>query len=228
MIASDLLQQIYTCYKGKVASRTPAWGSAKAIMALEIANRKQREWAKDSNQVWASLFEIKSITPVISTSTFAYDLDTSFMFPSDFFTITKTTGDIVEIPVTKPQQRLDNTESVYISGRNPKKVTFAGTTIDAGFAGGTLKAPAYYLPADMTLTTSVVAVDDPNWLIYATAAELARNDTSRDSQFGNLIGMANDLYEKMISANNNIGFAQGGTVPNKMPPIGESEEDWTE
>lgn len=228
MIVSDLIQKVYTKFRGKAASKTPVFGSAKANIILEIANGKVGEWAKDSNQVWASLFEIKTVSPVISLSTFTYNLHSTFMFPSDFFTITKTNGDIVEIGITKPQQRLDNTSKVYISGNNPKKVTFAGTTIDAGFSGGTLKAPAYYQPADMVNASDVVVVDDPNWLVYSVASELARNDSAKSDQFPNLLGMANDLYEKMISANNNIGFGQGGIVPNKMPSIGDqSNEDWT-
>lgn len=224
MIASDFLNNVYIKYRGKVASKTPAWGDEKAVLAMTIANGKVREWANDSNQVWASLFEIKDVSPVISTSTLTYDLDPNFLYPSDFFQIVKTNGDVVDISVTKPQQRLDNSLSVYVHGSNPKKVTFAGT-IDSSYNGGTLKAPAYYLPADMTLATSVVAVDMPDWLVYATAAELARNDTSKEAEFGNLIGMANEIYQKMIAANNNIGFKQGNSVPYNMPQIGDYSED---
>ena len=225
MTAQKLLERAWRAYRGKDITKTPVWASDKANMVLDIANQKKDEWAKDPNQVWSSLFDIKDITPVIDVSTFTYSLDASFLFPSDYFLILRTTGDIAQVSLTKPQKRLDNETSLYISGSNPKKVTFAGTFIDAGFSGGTLKAPGYYLPADMTTSTSVVAVDDPDWLVYATAAELARNDPAKEDQFSNLLGMANNLYEKMIAANNNIGFKQDNSIPYDMPSIGDSSQD---
>lgn len=228
MIASALIQQIYTAYKGKVASRTPAWGTDKSTMALEIANRLQRQWATDPYKKWVSLFEIKNVTPVIDASTFTYSLDASFLIPSDYIIVTKTDGSDVEIEITKPQKRIGNDTKVYLSGRNPKKLTFIGTTIDSTLVGGTIKVPAYYLPADMTASSSVVSVDDPNWLVYATAAELARNDASKQDQFPNLLGIANDLYSKMASANNDLGYGQDYQVPYDMPHIGDqSNDDWT-
>lgn len=222
MTFQDILDQSYLIFRGKTQSRTPAFGSEKADVVLSIANRKVREWAGDSKQTWASLFKIEDISPVIDLSTFTYTLPTGFMNPSDHFLVLRTTGDLSEVPVTKPQQRLDNTSKVYISG-NPKTVTF--TRIEPGFDGGTLKAPGYYFPTPMTTASSVAYIDDPDWLTYAVAAELARNDSARQDQFGNLIGIANELYRGMVEANNNLGFGQSNTVPNLMPVIGDQSED---
>ena len=57
MIALDLINDIYTAYRGKIASRTPALGSDKANVALAIANRKIIEWATDPRNKWNSLFD---------------------------------------------------------------------------------------------------------------------------------------------------------------------------
>lgn len=224
MTVQQLLDNVYLIYRGKIASKTPVFGSDKADIVLAIANMKQADWAGDADNVWASLFDIKTVGTTINTSTYSYNLDATFMFPSDFFTITKTTGDTVELSITKPQHRLDNPTSVYISGKNPKKVNFPTTAMDSSFNGGVLKAPAYYAPATMTLATDVVSVDDPNWLVYVVAAELCRNDPAKESQFANLFGIANDLYVGMVSANNNIGFKQGGTTPYNMPSIGDQTD----
>ncbi|MDP4227898.1 MAG: hypothetical protein Q8910_16160 [Bacteroidota bacterium] len=222
MKAQDLIQLAYTAYRGKAASKTPTWGSDKANIALEIANRKQREWANDTKQSWKSLFDIKNVG-VVSTLTFTYNLDDTFIKPAKSFQIVTTTGNIIEVSLTKPQ----NSEQgkIYISGMNPKKATFGGTYIDSYLDGGTLKAHGYYIPSDMVNNTDLVSVDNPDWLVYATAAELARNDAAKDDQLANLMGMANDLYTKMIDANNDLGFGQANTVPYDMPQIGDYSQD---
>lgn len=291
MLASELLSDAYIAYRGKIASKTPVWGSDKAILALAIANRKQKEWAKDSNQIWVSTFksDITAITqpgtvatvgttaltgtdtyftdyavgdtitvsgetvrtiaaitsdtaltvtvaftntassltftrqPIIATGVQEYSLHRNFFVPSDSVVVTTSTQDVT-FKLAKPQMR--DTADVYISGNNPKVITFYNDIESTNqIVGGTLKIPGYYIPDSMVASTDMVKVDDPEWLVYATAAELARNDAAKQDQFPNLLGMANDLYGKMISANNNIGFGQGGKVPNHMPQINNNFED---
>lgn len=211
---AELLQRIYTAYRGKTASRTPAFGTEKANIVLEIANRKVGEWARDIKHHWTSCFDTKSLTPVIDLSTFTYDLDDSFITPAKYFIVTKTDGTDVRVKLEKPEKSYCK---AYISGRNPKTITF--NEIDPTFDGGTIKAPAYYLPADMTAANSEVAVDDPNWLVYVVASELSRNDPAKVDQFPTLLGIANDLYQKMVDANDDLGYGQGNTIPSKMPQI---------
>ena len=164
--------------------------------------------------------------PIIATGVQEYALHRSFFIPSDTATVTTTIQDIV-LNFSKPQERTFS--DLYISGRAPKMLTFYND-IESGsqLVGGELKVPGYYTPDDMVLATDEVPVDDPTWLVYATAAELARNDAAKDDQFANLVGMANDLYRKMIDANNAIGFLQGGRIVNNMPIIGSTfDDDWS-
>ena len=230
MTASELLLDIYRIYRGKIDSRAPAWGSDKANVAISIANRKQREWATDPRNKWNSLFENRAITPVVdalTTPTLTYDLGTDFFAPSDFARVVKTDGSYVEYPVVKPQQRNDSDQSLYIHGSNPKQVTFS-QTIDTSLDGGTLYVPGYFLLADITDSTDVILVDDPNWLSYSVAAELARNDPAKDAEYPNIVGMANDLYSRMSNANNDVGYGQPNAVNSFMPSVGSStSEDWT-
>lgn len=229
MTGQELLDDIYRAYKGKIQSRTPVWGSGKANLAIAIANRKQREWATDPRNKWNSLFEIRAISPVLdvtTTPTYTYNLATDLYLPSDYAKIVKTDGSIVEYPIVKAQQRNVETQSLYIHGSNPKKITFA-QTVDTGLEGATLYVPGYYIPDDISLSTDVVAVDDPNWLVYITASELARNDAAKEDQFASLVGMANEIYRKMSDANNDVGFGQPNTVVNLMPQISIGTDDWT-
>ena len=290
MDAGTLVKRAYTVFRGKVASKTPAFGTDKAAIVLEIANGKVTQWAQDSNQVWASLFKsdetsvnetgtvattgsttltgtntfftdfragdtilvsgetvrtIDSITsdtvliataaftntastltfsrrPIIVTAVQEYSIPRNFFVPSDKIIVTISSGDI-PYKMAKPQRR--DTAGVYISNINPKKLTFYDDIVSANqIVGGTLKIPGYYIPTDMVATTDLVAVDSPEWLVIITAAELSRNDSAKSDQFSNLIGMANDLYEKMIVANINIGFGNSGEVPNLMPQIGDQTD----
>ena len=164
--------------------------------------------------------------PIIAAGVQEYALHRNFFVPSDTATVTTSIQDMT-LGFAKPQERVYT--DLYISGRSPKMLTFYND-IESGsqLVGGTLKVPGYYLPDDMVNATDEVPVDDPTWLVYATAAELARNDAAKDDQFANLVGMANELYRKMIDANNAIGFLQGGRVVNNMPVIGSTfDDDWS-
>lgn len=293
MNTGQLINAIYTAYRGKAQSRTPAFGSDKANIALDIINRKKNEWAMDSNQAWVSNFRsdltaenqtgtastsattaltgtgtyftdfavgdtltvsgetvrtIATITSdtaltvtvafsntasaktfkhrsIIKTGVQEYSVHRNFYVPSDTVTVTTSTQDVT-YGYIKPEARI--TGDVYISGRFPKKLTFYNDIIATSqIVGGTLKVPGYYIPDDMVLSTDLVPVDDPTWLIYAVASELARNDPAKDSDFANLAGMANEIYRKMINANMQIGFLQGNRIPNNIPQISPFTDDWS-
>ena len=124
--------------------------------------------------------------------------------------------------MSRPQRRysVDINPDVYVSDINPQKLTFIADIVSTNqIVGGTLKIPGYYKPVDMVVTADLVSVDDPEWLVLAAASELARNDSAKQEQFPNLTGMANDLYDKMIIANDVVGFGNEGTVPNLMPQV---------
>jgi len=222
MTGQELLIQAYIAYRGKGQSRVPAWGTEKANTAISIANRKQQEWARESFHRWNSLFSIKTVG-TIDTAQDTYALPAGFMGNSDFAKVTKTDGSKIEYPVVLPQQRDQFDQALYILGSN---IVFA-QDIDTGIDGGTLKLAAYYMPEDIVEATDPVAVDDPNWLVYALAAELARNDPARDDQVGNLVAQANDLYQKMIVNNAFSGYLQPNRIETNMPTIGSNlDENW--
>ena len=229
MTAANLLLDIYRAYRGKIDSRAPVWGSDKANVAIDIANRKLQEWATDPRNKWNSLFAITALAATVdaTTPTYTYNLGSTFFLPSDYVKIVKTDSSEVEYPIIKAQQRnVLEGQALYITGLNPKQITFA-QTIDTSLDGGTIYVPGYYTPAEIVDSTDVVEIDDPRWLVYITASELARNDPARDDQFPILAGMANDLYLKMSNANNDTGFLQSNTVVNNMPQVSVGTDDWS-
>lgn len=293
MTGQEFLDNTYNTYRGKVQSRTPAFGSDKANIVLAIGNRKIQEWGTDARNKWNSLFEtsaqseigtvttagsttltgtgtfftdylvgdkitvngetertIDTITSdtvltvtvaftttasslaftrstiVDTTNDLTYKLNRRFFQPSDFAKVVRTDSSIVEYPIVKAQQRSIVDQALYVHGLAPKKITFA-QKIDSGLDGGVLTVPGYYSPAPILLPTDVIPVDDPNWLVYITASELARNDPAKEDNFPTLAGMANDLFTKMSNANADVGFAQPNSIVNLMPSIGDQTgESW--
>jgi len=162
---------------------------------------------------------------IVDNTDSTYNLHRTFFMPSDYVLVERTDGTDLQYPIVPPQRRDLYDQALYISGINPKKVTFA-SDIDAGLDGATLKVPGYYIPASIT-ETSYVPVDIPEWLVYITASELARNDAAKEEQVANLVGQANDIYRKMIDNNNGGAFLQGLTVTNNMPTVGNAtDDDW--
>lgn len=291
MIVSDFIQNTYTVYRGKGATKTPVFGSEKSNIVLEIANRKVKECLRDSDQTWTSTFRsmeteinepgtvattgtvtltgtgtyftdyqvgdkitvagetVRTIdaitsdtvltvsvaftntasalnykhTTIIKTGVKEYSLHRNFFVPSDTVTV-RLTGQDLYYSFAKPQAR-ENAD-VYISGLNPRKVTFYND-IPTQAVGGSLLVPGHYLPNPLVNATDTIEIPDENWLIYATAAELCRNDPAKDTEFANLIGMANDLYRKMVAANNNVGFLQDNQIPVNIQQISPDSEDWS-
>ena len=174
----------------------------------------------------ASSLAFTRSTIVDTTNDLTYKLNRRFFQPSDFAKVVRTDSSIVEYPIVKAQQRSIVDQALYVHGLAPKKITFA-QKIDSGLDGGVLTVPGYYSPAPILLPTDVIPVDDPNWLVYITASELARNDPAKEDNFPTLAGMANDLFTKMSNANADVGFAQPNNVVNLMPQIGANTgEDW--
>ena len=174
----------------------------------------------------ASSLAFTRSTIVDTTNDLTYKLNRRFFQPSDFAKVVRTDSSIVEYPIVKAQQRSIVDQALYVHGLAPKKITFA-QKIDSGLDGGVLTVPGYYSPAPILLPTDVIPVDDPNWLVYITASELARNDPAKEDNFPTLAGMANDLFTKMSNANADVGFAQPNSIVNLMPSIGDQTgESW--
>lgn len=213
MIVSELIRAAHIKYKGNL--RVPAVGSDKYSIYLALANLKQREWARDPYVDWGSLYSNESIGTV-SVSSLSYDLPTEVLRAAEYVYL-DIDGSLNPFDIVKPaaaQQNLYN--AVFIAG---KILTFTAT-VPTRLAGASLIVPAYYMPDDLVGASDEIAVDDPDWLVTAVAAELARNDYSKDDQFGNLAGQANDLYDRMKTANDSAPYLQDGTIPYDVQVMG--------
>jgi hypothetical protein len=194
------MTQINYAYRG-TDDDVPAVGTDDYDLWLATINRKKSEWAGDTKHTWDSMFEIRSITPVLA-GTQSYDLDDDFTSPSDTIIVTSG-GKDYEYTVVKPQERESGKQQVYISGNAPKVLNFVDT-IEATnpIVGGTIKVAGYYEPADVTGDSDDILVDDPYWIVYSVASELAFNDLTYESKTPALNAKANAVYAGMVSNNN--------------------------
>lgn len=149
-----------------------------------------------SNTASGKTFTHKSI---IADSVQSYSLHRNFYLPSDSVVVIDGTDTDVEywFQFDKPQER--KIGDVYLSGIRPQLLTFQ-TTIesDSPEVGGELKVPGYYMPDEVTASTDIVPIDDPYWLVYSVAAELAFNDITYEDKAPDLQSKANNLWRTMI------------------------------
>lgn len=214
MTLTQLVSDSYLAYRGKLSS-VPAAGSEKYNRIVAIANRKQREWAQDSNVDWLSRYETR-VLGTLAAGTQTYDLDDDIIRPSDYVILKSTTNQTTYVPLIRPQQQSRYTRGAYVAGPGAGQLTFI-QTIDSSYSGMSINLPCFTLPVDMSNATDVVAVEDPQWLVYAVAAELARNDYAKEEQYPNLIGQANDIYANMVADSQANSYLQPNGVMNAMP-----------
>jgi hypothetical protein len=225
---NSFMHQVQIAYKGN--TNAPAPGADPFQKYLAIANRLKNVWAQDADILWNSLFDTREYGPVQAANQ-EYDLDSDVFFVSDGVSIVRLDGNIDWFRVVQPKARNDESSSrpdhgigmsggdfgmplVYIKGSSANQGSnltlvfvdpFTATSLDVG---GTISVGVYTLPDDFKNSSDIVVVDDPYWLVYATASELARNDPAKQDQVPNLSGLANAAYGKMITLNQGNSFEQ--------------------
>mgnify|MGYP000137293170 CR=1 FL=1 len=140
---------------------------------------------------------------IIADGIQSYSTHRRLLVPSDYITI-DTGTDTIKYTIGKPQERDRFSDEVYLSGRQPQILTFydtISTTYSSNIIGGTLNIPGYYLPADLSASTDIIPVDNPYWLVYSVASELAFNDLTYEDKAIDLNAKANNLYSIMAQSN---------------------------
>lgn len=175
----------------------PNQGTPKYLALLGIVDSMQKLWADEANIDWDSLFVSRALSaPASATDTIALDADINY--------ITKTEESSVLIGTTpfklvSPRQLYDLRDS-NVCAQIGSNLKFS-KTIDSTLVGSTITVPAILKVSDITAGTDVVEVDDPMWLVYASAAEFNRNDLVKVAQYDNLLALADQVMQKMKNRN---------------------------
>lgn len=216
MTLLTLFEQVNSAYRGS-DDNAPTTGEDYDLW-LMTANRKQSEWARDGKNTWKSLFEIRTLGNV-SASSQTYDLDDEILLPSDNVQLI-TSSQTIDYAITTPQERNQSSNAVYLHGSDPQKLTFATKiTSTSPIVGASISLAGYYLPTDLVSANDTVQVDDPYWLVYAVAAELAFNDLTYESKSDSLNVKANALYSQMVMNNRRGSYNNPRTAKTNMNRI---------
>lgn len=159
---------------------------------------------------------------VIASGVQSYNLHRKFLAPSDQIAVTDSNGQLHYFDIIRPQERMTNKQQAFISDENPEILNFsAEIDSNTSYLGGTISAPAYYLPADMSAATDVLPFLDPWWAVYAVAAEVAFSDIVYETKAPDLNAKANALYQQMVVRNKRGTFNNPKKMPYNMPVLGD-------
>lgn len=151
---------------------------------------------------------------IIATGVQSYSLPRTLLTPSVVPYVVDTNSNKVKLDLVPVEEINDETQQVYISDRDPQTLTFSVTLASTdSLIGGTLHVPGYYMPADVSATTDLIPFLDPNWGVYAVAAQIAFNDITYEDKVEDLNTQANYLYGQMVKKNRNLVYNQTRKVP---------------
>lgn len=179
-------------------STAPAVGTSKYEALLDIADSMQKLWASEPSVEWDSLYSLETIGTVSATDTF--DL------PDEVNFISKSEDDPIRVGTTayklvKPNQ-LYKYQDANVCAQIGRTLKFSKAfTSDSAHIGESIQVPALLYTEDITSGNDEIQVDDPMWLAYMMAAEFSRNDVVKQGQYDNLLALADQCMQRMISAN---------------------------
>lgn len=207
MVVSDFVPAVILRAEGKTS--TSVSGDTKWMKVLGIANLQILNWQDEPDVDWGSLYNrALAIGTVTATDTFALDLDTLRTISSTFgdpvrITWTNTNGttsytdyDIINYDALKEYP--DGNYCAQIGSNLVFNQPFLTTAAEFG---GTITVPALLYADSIAADGDTIPVDNPNWLVVATAAEYIRTDVTRQNQYPNLAAEANSIMERMKDVN---------------------------
>jgi hypothetical protein len=192
----------------------PASGTTKYNALIAIVDSMQKLWATDPDAEWDSLYDSRVLSAAAGVgNTIALDADIDHLAKREDDPVLIGTR---PFKIVKPNQLYKYRDSDVVAEQNGFLVF--PTTIDASLVGQAVTVPAILTVNDIVDGTSIVQVDDPMWLAYASAAEFDRNDIVKVAQYNNILALADQSMQKMKS--NNSGSVDEVEMP--WAPAGES------
>jgi hypothetical protein len=169
---------------------------------IDTFNRIKDELYGDVSKKWRGSWTTKNLGVIAANAAPSFNLDASYLGSSDYIYIIDVNGQRHEYDVVQPQDRDIKCREVYISGMNPEVLYFTNAILTGeDIIGGTLYAPGFWLPPDITGDASTIPLTDPNWGAMRMAAELAFNDLTYEDKAPDLNNKATNLYNLMAARN---------------------------
>jgi hypothetical protein len=180
----------------------PAEGTSKYEALLDIADSMQKLWASEPGIEWDSLYTLETIGTISATDTFDLPDEINYISKSEDDPIRVTNGtSTTTYKLVKPNQ-LYKYNGANVCAQIGRTLKFSSAfTSSSSTLGYNIQVPAILYTEDITSGTDEIQVDDPMWLAYMMAAEFSRNDAVKQNQYDNLLGLADQCMQRMISAN---------------------------
>lgn len=221
MTTSQFLTDVNDVLRG-TDDDPPNIGTDEANYWLRTANRIRRTLYRDTSKQWSSTYAVAELGTVSASPDPTFDLDDTFLSPAASAYVIK--GDQrTDIDIVKPQERSTYHQAVYIAGQDPEVLYFSKEIpVADNIVGGILYLPGYFMPDDINTKSgsAQIIVDDTDWLVTATAAELAFNDITYENKAGDLNARANALFSTMVKNNRRTSYGNQRTTPYEVKRIG--------
>lgn len=209
MQIDKIIQKAYKMATGddeSISRSEPSYGKY-----LSILNDLQRDWYEESlvlpNERWASLEREESI--VISSDT-QYDLDGELaLHPLNYspLSITLSSGEIIAPKLVSAAEFIRSSDkNIYTASSDGKIINFKKDFVKSAI-GGRITYPYYINLEEVSNNNDDIIVDNPNWLVYMLAAEIARSDIVQAGQYGNLIALAQNSMTSMKNRQRGLRIA---------------------
>lgn len=208
MIVTEAIQYAFQYGQGKPVP--PVAGTPKYNALLLIADSVQQQWGSEPGVEWDSLMDDVTLTAAIGAGNIV-------ALDAEIRSIRKGSDD--PILVDDDAYKLVSVSKLY-RYRESKVVAKKGRNLQFSDAndltGGTVVVPALLYPDRISTGEDEVQVDDPWWLVYMMAAEFARNNIIKSTEYDNLLAYAENSMIRMKEDNGSqldqvetVAFAQG-------------------
>ena len=186
---------------------------------LSIFNDLQRDWYEESlvlpNERWASLEREETI--IISSDT-QYDLDGDLVLhPLSYSPLSVTlpsSNTVMPKLVSTAEFIRSNDKNIFTASSDGKIINFKREFVNSAI-GGIITYPYYVNLEEISNDDDNIIVDNPNWLVYMLAAEIARSDIVQAGQYGNLIALAQNSMTSMKNRQRGLRIANMDPWRNK-------------
>lgn len=208
MDVTDFLTNVNDTWHG-TDEIAPGVGTDDANYWIRVASRVRRDLYKDLTKQWRSTIQTLNLGPMSASTSLVINLPANYLGAANDCYVIDNNGTRHDFDIVEPQDADYMKQQVYVSGMGPATLTFTKPVLSTdAFSNGTLYLPAYTLPADIDGSngSNMIYVDDIDWLILATSAELAFNDVTYESKAPDLNAKATAAYKQMLN-NNRRGTA---------------------
>lgn len=191
----DAIIEAHMIATGKRRELEP--GSVKYEKLLAIANVLQSQWESEPGVIWRSRKRPLQIGAV-SEGVSRYNLPKNVKTLDFKESVIVSKGDTIKhFMLIAPHLVDKGGDLVSLDGN---QVNF-GNNLNSNLIGASIIVPAVIQLDHLVNPNDEIKIDDPRWLVFMMAAEYARNNQTKQHQYSNIVSLAQNSMEGMLTRN---------------------------